>query len=267
MSHDQHLPVNLSLPIDRSILSDRPSVLFLSLSLALSDFFNRLFSTSLSLALFYLFTRSFSRAEALYRTTGDLRETRPYFAIVFRFRSAFELLVTLFPMVTEPNTTAGLFNRRIFQLLCVRFVYSSFDDCRRCLERVHPFNFVQLCIRRRRQRGSSLFLLNTTDLRRGRRLLTAPDLWPALKIRRPNVTVLNPRWQAILMRLFSFRFRITKILEAERSATTSVNAARANPWHFGLKDAKRIYTPRGTFAWAFAWFYETVASHRISSIR
>lgn len=98
---------SFSRPIDRSYRIDH-LFLFLSLSLALSEFSIDYSVTSLSLALFYLFTRSFSRADALYRTTGDLRETRPYFAIVFSFCSAFVLLVTLFPVVTEPNTTAGL---------------------------------------------------------------------------------------------------------------------------------------------------------------
>lgn len=88
VSHDQRLPVNLSRSfsrsIDRSHRIDHLFSFFFSFARSLR-FFNWLFSTSLSLALFYLFTRSFSRAEALYGTTGDLRETRPYFEIVFRF--------------------------------------------------------------------------------------------------------------------------------------------------------------------------------------
>lgn len=150
--------------IDRSYRIDHLFSFVLSFFFARSlRFFNRLFSTSLSLALFYLFIRSFARAEALYRTTGDLRETRPYFAIVFRFVPLLCFWLLSFPMVTEPNTTAGLSDRRIFLLLCMRFVY-SFDDCR-CFERVHPFNFVHFASGMRRQRGS--FLFNKADLKQG----------------------------------------------------------------------------------------------------
>lgn len=89
--HDQRLPVNLSRsfsqPTDRSIdRSYRIDHLFF-LSLALSDFsidysvrgFRSLFSTLFFYPLFL------SRRSSLYGTTGDLRETRSYFAIVFRF--------------------------------------------------------------------------------------------------------------------------------------------------------------------------------------
>lgn len=95
-----------------SRLTDRSidHLFIFSLALALSDFsINYSRYESLSLALFYFFTLSFSRAEALYRTTGDLRETRPYFAIVRYFALFRFFLVTLFLTVAESATQrAGL---------------------------------------------------------------------------------------------------------------------------------------------------------------
>jgi len=137
VSHDQCLPVNLSRslsrPIDRSYRIDLLFSIFLTLSFSFARslrFFNRLLQYE-SFILFYLLTRSFFRAEALYGTTGDLRETRPYFAIVFRF--VFCFCASGYSLShgnrTQHNKT-GSFNQRIFQLLCVRFVYSSFDDYR-----------------------------------------------------------------------------------------------------------------------------------------
>lgn len=87
--------ISLALSPDRFYRIDHLFLsFFLSLSLALSDFsidysvrvFRSLFSTFL-LALFL------SRAEALYGTTGDLRETRPYFAFVFRFFFVFAFVL------------------------------------------------------------------------------------------------------------------------------------------------------------------------------
>lgn len=76
------------------------------------------------------------------------------------------LLVTLFPMVTEPNTTAGLSDQRIFQLLCIRFVYSSVRRLSRCFKRVHPFNFVHFASGAPPTRiFPFLALFNKTDLR------------------------------------------------------------------------------------------------------
>ena len=202
VSHDQHLPVNLSRsfsrPIDRSYRIDHLSF-FLFFSFARSlRFFNRLFSTSLSLALFSTFLLALSFAQKLSIEQQEICVRHDRILQLSFFCSTFVLLVTFFPIVTEPNTTARSSNQRIFQLLCMRFVYSSSDDYRVVSSASTPSTSLTLHSDSH-QRGSSLFLFNKTDFRDAS--TNSADLQQALKIRQFNMTVLNPRWQAILMRL------------------------------------------------------------------
>jgi len=134
--------ISLALSPDQSILSNRPSLfLFIFLFRSLSQIFQSTIQyESFARSLFYLFTRSFFRAEALYRTTGDLRETRSYFAIVFLLFSfcAFGYFLSYSnrtqhngQIVQSADFPAPLYAVR---LLVVRRLS-------RCFERVHPFNF------------------------------------------------------------------------------------------------------------------------------
>lgn len=148
VSHDQRLPVNLSRsfsrPIDRSHRIDHLFSFFLSLSLslALSDF-SIDYSVRVFRSLFSTLLLALSLAQKLsIEQQGRSAWDTTVFCNCLSFCSAFVLLVTLFPMVTEPNTTAGLSDQRIFQLLCIRFVYFVVRRPSRCFERVHPFNFV-----------------------------------------------------------------------------------------------------------------------------
>lgn len=174
VSHDQRLPVNLSRsfsrPIDRSYRIDHLFSFFLSLSFARSlRFFNRLFSTSLFRSLFSTFLPALSLAQKLSIEQQEIcvRHDR-ILQLSLRFVLLLCFWLLSFPMVTEPNTTAGLSDQRIFQLLCMRFVYSSFDDYRVVSSASTPSTSLALHPGRRR-RGSSLFLFNKTDLRQGRR--------------------------------------------------------------------------------------------------
>jgi len=132
--------ISLALSPDQSILSNRPSFYF-SLSLALSDFSIdysvRVFRSLSFLSFYSLFL---SRRSSLYRTTGDLRETRSYFAIVFLLFSfcAFGYFLSYSnrtqhngQIVQSADFPAPLYAVR---LLVVRRLS-------RCFERVHPFNF------------------------------------------------------------------------------------------------------------------------------
>lgn len=107
--------------IDRSIICSL--FLFIARSLRL---FNRLFSVRVSFARSFLSLYSLSRAEVLYGTRGDLREIRPYFAIVRYF--------TLLLLFVSHSSRTSHTTSRIVQLvdfpapLYARFVYLSFDD-------------------------------------------------------------------------------------------------------------------------------------------
>lgn len=92
------------------------SVFFFSFFRSLSQIFQstiRYESLARSFCSFFFFSlfypRSFSRTEALYGTTRDLRETRPYFAIVPFFKASFVLPFGYSRLlaVAEPNTTTG----------------------------------------------------------------------------------------------------------------------------------------------------------------
>lgn len=214
VSHDQRLPVNLSRsfsqPTDRSILSDRPSVLSFARSLR---FFNRLFSTRLSLALFYpFFTRSFSRAEALSMEQQE---------ICVRHDRILQLSFVLFCFcafgysLSHGNRTQH--NGRIVQpadfpvplyavrLLVVRRLVS------RCFERVHPFNFVHFAFG-----GAANANLPSSCLTRlilGMTVLSGEHL----KYGQLNVTVLGAALaKATPMRLFLFASRYHEDLRGER---------------------------------------------------
>lgn len=138
--------ISLALSPDQSIdLIESTISLFLYISLSfarsLSDFsIDYSVRVYESRSLFYLFTRSFFRAEALYGTTGDLRETRSYFAIVFLsfcfcafgyFLSHSNRTQHNGQIVQSADFPAPLYAVR---LLVVRRLS-------RCFERVHPFNF------------------------------------------------------------------------------------------------------------------------------
>lgn len=134
VSHDQRLPVNLSRsfsePTDRSIDPIGSTICSLSFARSLR-FFNRLFSTRLSLALFYpfFFTRSFSRAEALSMEQQEIcvrhdRILQLSFVLFCFCAFGYSLSHGNRTQHNGPDRPTG----RIFQLLCMRFVYSSFDD-------------------------------------------------------------------------------------------------------------------------------------------
>lgn len=90
VSHDQRLPVNLSRPFsqptDRSI--DPIGSTICSFFRSLSQIFQSTIqyeAFARSFLPFFFYPLFLSRRSSLYGTTGDLRETRSYFAIVFRF--------------------------------------------------------------------------------------------------------------------------------------------------------------------------------------
>lgn len=162
VSHDQRVPVNLSRsfsrPIDRSIDPIGSTICFflsLSLSLALSDFsidysvrvFRSLFSTSLP-ALSLAQKLSMEQQEICVRHDRILQLS----FVLFCF-CAFGYSLS-HGSRTEHN---GRIVRRIFQLLCMRFVYSSFDDCSRSSASTPSTSFT--LHPGRRQRRSFPFLL------------------------------------------------------------------------------------------------------------
>lgn len=195
----------ISLALSPDWPTDRIDHLFIfSLALALSDFsINYSQFTSLSLALFYLFTLSFSRAEDLYRTTGDLRETRPYFAIVrlFCFASSFFFWVTLFLSSRISHTTGPDCPISGFSST---FVCSSFTCSTIALFRARPpLQLRSLCTR-----GAA-----NVDLFSGSCFKTI--LRRRITIMQTRLSTLerdvsNPRWQAIPMRLFLFALGIIR---------------------------------------------------------
>lgn len=247
VSHDQRLPVNLSRffsrPIDRSYRIDHLSSFFLSFARSLR-FFNWLFSTSLFRSLFSTFLLALSLAQKLSMEQQEICVRHDVFCNCLSFRSAFVLLVTLFPMVTEPDTTAGSSDQQIFQLICIRFVYSSFDDYRVLFRARPPLQLRSLCIRDTRQRRSVLFLFNKIDLTTGM-ILTA---WICNKRLKYDSTTWQ-FWIRVGKRPWCISFYslwvLRRFLEAERSATI-LSCGFRNPWYFRFIWKIYIYLSRNS---------------------
>jgi len=162
--------ISLALFPDRSI--DRSYRIDHLFSILLSLFFFRslsqIFQSTTSVRVFHSFL-SFnpfflSRRSSLWNNRRSAWDTT-VLQLSFVLFSAFVLLITLFPMVTEPNTTRLDRSTSGFSSSFVCGSFTRRSTTIALFERVHPFNFVHFAFEICRQRGSSLFSFNKTDLR------------------------------------------------------------------------------------------------------